>query len=156
MTKAKRPRLQRLDGLFPTSRTFDPTGRFDRIDDVPIFANDGWFLLVNNATARSWYQVQNHAYVPQPKHGRNAEQEQQKLIRHFKWVLQRRNDEENDVGTEVVQQLTRMRWRMPRSKQLPKEVADFIDTQKQLQHCKEIGHDFRRDRLRRRRKAAQQ
>jgi len=150
MTKAKRPRLQRLDGLFPPSRTFDPTGRFDLIDDVPIFANDGWFLLINNTASRSWYQVQNHAYIPQPKHGRNAEQEQQKLIRHFKWVLQRRNDEENDVGTEVVQQLTRMRWRMSRSLQLPKEVADFIDTQKQLQHGKEMGHDLRRHRLHRR------
>ncbi len=155
MTKAKQPRLQRLDGLFPSSRTFDPAGRFDRIDDVPIFANDGWFLLINNTTQRSWYQVQNHAYIPQPKHGRNAEQEQQRLIRHFKWVLQRRNDEENDVGTEVVQLLTRMRWRMSRSLQLPKEVADFIDTQKQLQHGKKMGHDFRRHRLRRRRAAQQ-
>ena len=155
MTKAKRPRLQRLDGLFPSSRTFDPTGRFDLIDDVPFFANDGWFLLIHSTTTRSWYQVQNRAYIPQPKHGRNAEQEQQKLIHHFKWVLQRRNDEENDVSTEVVQLLTRMRWRMPRSQQLHKVVTDFIDTQKQLQHGKEMGHDFRRDRLRRRRKAAQ-
>ena len=150
MTAAKRPRLQRLDGLFPSSRTFDPAGRFDRISDVPLFANDGWFLLINSTASRSWYQVQNHAYIPQPKHGRNAEQEQQKLIRHFKWVLQRRNDEENDVGTEVVQLLTRMRWRMSRSLQLPKEVADFIDTQKQLQHGKEMGHDLRRHRLHRR------
>jgi hypothetical protein len=150
-----RPRLQRLDGLFPWTRTFDPAGRFDRIDDVPIFANDGWFLLINNTTTRSWYQIQNKAYIPLPKNVRNAEQEQQKLIRHFKWVLQRRNDEENDVGTEVVQQLTRMRWRMPRSKQMSKEVADFIDTQKQLQHGKEMGHDFRRGRLRRRRAVQQ-
>lgn len=155
MIKTKRPRLQRLDGLFPSSRRFDPAGRFDRIHDVPIFANDGWFLLSDGAAKRSWYQIQNRAYVPTPKHGRDAEQEQQKLIRHFKWVLQRRNDEETDVGTEVVQHLTRMWRRMPRNRQLPKEVADFIDTQTQLQHGKEMAHDFRRDRLRRRRKAAQ-
>jgi hypothetical protein len=70
-------------------------------------------------------------------------------------VLQRRNDEETDVGTEVVQHLTRMWRRMPRNRQLPKEVADFIDTQTHLQHGKEMAHDFRRDRLRRRRKAVQ-
>jgi len=154
----KRPRLQRLDYPFLSSRkafTFDPAGRFEPLSNVPLFANDGWFLLVDGAATRSWYQIQGKTYIPTPKHGRLAEQEQQKLIRHFKWVLQRRNDEENDVGTEVVQQLTRMRWRMPRSKQLSKEVADFIDTQKQLQHSKEMGHDFRRDRLRRRRAAKQ-
>jgi hypothetical protein len=144
-----RPRLQRLDGLFPSSRSFDPAGRFDRIHDVPIFANDGWFLLIDGTATRSWYQVQNKAYIPQPKHGRNAEQEQQALIQHFKWVLRRRNDEETDVGTEVVQHLTRMWRRMPRSKQLHKVVADFIDTQKQLQHGKKMGHDMRRHRLRR-------
>jgi len=155
---AKRPRLQRLDYPFLSLRkafTFDPAGRFEPLSNVPLFANDGWFLLVDGAATRSWYQIQGKTYIPTPKHGRNAEQEQQALIRHFKWVLQRRNDEENDVGTEVVQQLTRMRWRMSRSLQLPKEVADFIDTQKQLQHSKEMGHDFRRDRLRQRRKAAQ-
>ena len=155
-TAAKRPHLQRLDGLFPSSRSFDPAERFDRIDDVPIFANDGWFLLIDGAAMRSWYQIQNHAYIPQPKHGRSAEQEQQKLIRHFKWVLQRRNDEETDVGTEVVQHLTRMWGRVPRSRQLPIAVADFINTQTQLQHGKEMGHDFRRDRLRRLRWKAQQ
>jgi hypothetical protein len=39
---------------------------------------------------------------------------------------------------------------MPRSKHLPKAVADFIDTQQQLQHGKGMGHDMRRHRLRRR------
>jgi hypothetical protein len=149
----KRPRLQRLDYPFLSSRkafTFDPAGRFELLSDVPLFANDGWFLLIDGTATRSWYQIQGKAYVPTPKHGRDAEQEQQSLIRHFKWVLQRRNDEETDVGTEVVQHLTRMWRRMPRSKQLPKVVADFIDTQKQLQHGKEMGHDMRRHRLRRR------
>jgi len=148
----KRPRLRRLDYPFLSSRkafTFDPAGRFELLSDVPLFANDGWFLLIDGAATRSWYQIQGKAYIPQPKHGRSAEQEQQKLIRHFKWVLQRRNDEENDVGTEVVQHLTRMWRRMPRSRQLPKEVADFIGTQTQLQHGKEMGHDMRRHRLRR-------
>jgi len=147
---AKRPRLQRLDYPFLSSRkafTFDPAGRFEPLSNVPLFANDGWFLLVDGAATRSWYQIQGKTYIPTPKHGRNAEQEQQALIRHFKWVLQRRNDEENDVGTEVVQHLTRMWRRMPRSKQLPKIVVDFIDTQKQLQHGKEMGHDMRRSRL---------
>lgn len=149
----KRPRLQRLDWPFPSFRkvfAFDPAGRFEPLSDVPLFANNGWFLLVDGAATRSWYQIQGSAYIPTPKHGRDAEQEQQALIRHFKWVLQLRNDEENDVGTEVVQHLTHMWRRMPRSKQLHKVVADFIDTQKQLQHGKKMGHDMRRHRLRRR------
>ena len=143
----KRPRLQRLDGPFLSPRkvfAFDPAGRFEPLSDVPLFVNDGWFLFIDGAATRSWYQIQGKAYIPTPKHGRNAEQEQQALIQHFKWVLRRRNDEETDVGTEVVQHLTRM-WR-----RLHKVVADFIDTQKQLQHGKKMGHDMRRHRLRRR------
>lgn len=153
MIAAKRPRLQRLDGLFTSSRTFDLLG-------VATVLRLGFVLDLVPGSLCGTVDEQKPPVVGEDGHVvdevKAPGKDQQKLIRHFKWVLQRRNDEENDVGTEVVQQLTRMRWRMPRSKQLSKEVADFIDTQKQLQHGKEMGHDLRRDRLRRRRKAAKQ
>ena len=140
MPKAKRLRIKRLNPRVPTGRSqtgvdMIDNSRYELIDDVPLFANDGWFLLLDGDRERSWYQIQGKAYVPRDGDtGMSQSRIQSELAQHFRWVLHRCDEQESEIGKEATAAFSKMLWRMRR---VPREIWQFMHAQQNIQYSRD-------------------
>ncbi len=114
MTKAKRPRIKRLDWPFATrdhGADFIKAARHPR-HDLPIFPQDGWYLRIEGKKIDTWYQVQGSAFAPTGRY-KSVERAHKDAISLFKHVLNRLNAEENDIGVEAAAKLTGLSLTLP-------------------------------------------
>ncbi len=142
----KRPKIKRMDSPVYAARinpNYDASAneRFKPLEDVPVFANDGWFLLIDGPSQRSWYQIQGKAYVANREHAKHFDLDPTALIRHFKWCLKRLDDRENEIGREATTIFTKMLWCM---RKVPDTLYEYMHTQRTIQDCKDSRRDMAR------------
>lgn len=139
MSATKRLRIKRLNPYFPTGKktgiNADADSRLALIEDVPLFANDGWFLLLDGDRERSWYQIHGKAYVPRDGDaGGSLSLIQSELAQHFRWVLKRCDERESEIGKEATAAVSKMLWRM---RKVPREIWQFMHAQQTIQHSRD-------------------
>lgn len=116
MTATKRPKIKLLEWPFATfngdGSDFIRDAKLPQLHDLPIFSQNGWYLLTHEGKTRTWYQILGKTYATDGD--RTYEDGQKNDISYFKWQLQRRDEAEQDIGVEKARQLEALWPQLPR------------------------------------------
>ena len=147
----KRPKIKRLDLPYHLFFHGVDQKRYDAaidanmrvIDDVPVLANDGWFLAHDGKTVRSWYQIKGKPCVSREGCDRSIALTQDDMIRRFKSDLRDAAMWENDLGKEATDLLARS---LRTLRKTPDAIYLFSHEQRQMQFMREEVRNMRRRR----------
>ncbi len=111
------------------------------LDDVPVLANDGWFLAHDGKNVRSWYQIKGKPCVSREGCDRSIALTQEDMIRRFKSDLRDAAMWENELGKEATDLLSRS---LRTLRKTPDAMYGFIHEQRQMQYMREEVRNMRR------------
>lgn len=115
-TAAKRPKIKLLEWPFCTfngdGSDFIVDAKLPQLHDLPVFSQNGWYLLTHEGKTRTWYQIQGKTYATDGH--RTYEDGQKNDISYFKWKIQRLDETEHDIGVEKARQLEALWPQLPR------------------------------------------
>jgi hypothetical protein len=115
-SKTKRPKIKLLEWPFATfngdGSDFIIDFKPSQLHDLPVFSQNGWYMLTHEGKTRTWYQIQGKTYATDDD--RLYEDGQKNSISHFKWQLRRLDETEHDIGVEKARQLETLWPQLPR------------------------------------------
>lgn len=137
-----RPKIKRLDlpyhlffhGVDQTRYDAAIDANMQVLDDVPVLANDGWFLARDGKNMRSWYQIKGKPCVSREGCDRSISLTQDDMIRRFKSDLRDAAMWENELGKEATDLLSRS---LRTVRKTPDAIYRFIHEQRQMQYMRE-------------------
>lgn len=147
--KPKHPKIKRLDLPYQLFFHGVDQKRYDAaidnnmqvLGDVPVLANDGWFLAHDGKNARSWYQIKGKPCVSREGCDRSIALTQDDMIRRFKSDLRDAAMWENELGKEATDLLSRS---LRTLRKTPDAIYRFIQEQRQMQYMREEIRNMRR------------
>lgn len=142
--KTKRPHIKRLNWPFVFFDIEDVFGDCvgNELRNVPIFTQDGWYLMLIDGKWMTWYQINGKAYRGLPLPHQTQEQHDKSEVHSFKWTLRLHEDEENDVGITLAKELNRLWQRLPHKYQ--RQFRKPIWAHNYVQQLKDTSRGTRR------------
>lgn len=151
MTTPKRPKIKLLD--LPCHLFFHGVDRpkYDAymdanmqvLTDVPVLANNGWFLLRDGKNVRSWYQIKGKPCVTRKGCNIAIEMSQEDMVRIFARELYDATRCERELGREATELLVRS---LRTVRKVPDAVYMFVHEQSSLQYIRNECRDVMRRR----------
>lgn len=147
--KTARPKIKRLDLPYHLYFHGVDLARYDAtidanmqvITDVPVLANDGWFLACDGKNMRSWFQIKGRPCVTRKGCDRSLELNQEDMIRKFKSCLYDEAKWENELGREATDLLARSLRCM---RKVPDSIYGFMHEQRGMQYIRDERRNMTR------------
>jgi hypothetical protein len=148
--RTKRPKIKRLDlpchlffhGIDRPNYDAATDANMEVLTDVPVFQNNGWFLLRDGKNVRSWYQIKGKPCITHnTRKGCNiaVEMSQEDMIRNFALELHDATRCERELGREATELLVKS---LRGLRKIPDAVYGFVDEQRTLQELKDSRREF--------------